>query len=51
MSSKRGTVDLHMPIKKDGEKDKRYKDPQICNKNGQRDKRCKLMDNNRKKIK
>jgi hypothetical protein len=51
MSPKRGTTDLRMPITKDGEKDKRYKDPQICNKDGKRDKRCKLMDINRKKLK
>jgi hypothetical protein len=51
MPSKRGTTDLRMPITKDGEKDKRYKDPQICNKDGKRDKRCKLMDINRKKVK
>jgi hypothetical protein len=48
-TSTRGTSDLHMPTKQNGDKDKRYKDPQFCNKNGTRDQRCCLMDRNRKK--
>ena len=46
---KRGTVNLQMPVKQNGEKDNRYKDPQFCNKNGTRDKRCNLLNDNRKK--
>jgi hypothetical protein len=49
ITSKRGTTDLCMPTKHNGEKDKRYKDPQFCNKNGTRDQRCSLINNKRNK--
>uniref|UniRef100_A0A6C0IS23 Uncharacterized protein n=1 Tax=viral metagenome TaxID=1070528 RepID=A0A6C0IS23_9ZZZZ len=45
----RKTTDLRMPTKTNGSKDKRYKDPQMCNKNGQRDKRCNLTNKKRNK--
>lgn len=36
----RRTTELKMPVRKtDGEKDKRYKDPQFCKESGQRDMR------------
>jgi hypothetical protein len=47
--TKRGTNDIRMPITKNGKKDKRFTDPQFCNKNGTRDMRCNLMDKNRKR--
>jgi len=46
---KRGTTDLRMPVKQNGEKDRRYKDPQFCNKDGKRDQRCNIMNTNRNK--
>lgn len=48
-TTKRGTTDLFMPVKLNGEKDLRYKDPQFCKKNGQRDKRCNIINTSRKK--
>jgi hypothetical protein len=47
-STKRGTTDIAMPKRKDGVTDKRYVDPQMCNKNGKRDMRCTLTDGKRK---
>jgi hypothetical protein len=41
--NKRSVNDIGMPKKKNGEKDKRYTDPQILKNNGQRDLRCSLM--------
>lgn len=35
------TTNLHMPLKKDGTKDKRYTMPQFCKLNGTKDKRTK----------
>jgi hypothetical protein len=48
-NNKRGTTDLHIPIKQNGEKDKRYTNPQFCNKDGKRDMRCNLINENQKK--
>ena len=48
-TTKRGTTDLQMPVKQNGEKDLRYKDPQFCNKNGKRDKRCNIINTSRVK--
>lgn len=35
------TINLHMPLKKDGTKDERYTLPQFCKSNGTKDKRTK----------
>ena len=35
-NNKRGTTNVHMPTKQNGEKDKRYSDPQFCDKDGKR---------------
>lgn len=35
----RKTIDLHMPLKKDGSIDKRFTLPQFCKSDGSRDKR------------
>lgn len=48
-TTKRGTTDMYMPTKQNGEKDKRYTDPQFCNKDGKRDMRCNLTNDNRRK--
>ena len=52
-NNKHGTINVHIllstPIKQNGEKDKRYTNPQFCNKDGKRDMRCNLMNENRKK--
>ena len=48
-NTKRGTINVHIPIKQNGEKDKRYTNPQFCNKDGKRDMRCNLMNENQKK--
>ena len=48
-TTKRGTNNLQMPVKQNGEKDLRYKDPQFCNKNGKRDQRCNIIHISRKK--
>jgi len=42
-TSKRKTTDLQIPLKNNGEIDKRYNEPQFCNKDGKRDKRCNLL--------
>ena len=39
MTTKRGTTDLKMPMKKDGTKDKRYSVPQFLKKDGTMDRR------------
>ncbi len=39
-SSIRRTTDLKRPLTKSGKPDKRFKNPEFCNKDGTRDKRC-----------
>jgi hypothetical protein len=49
MPAARRTADVKMPIRiSDGQKDKRYKDPQFCKSTGQRDMRVKRTAERRK---
>lgn len=42
-NSTKRTTDVKIPIKKNGDKDNRYTEPQFTKKDGTRDKRTKLM--------
>ena len=47
-ANQRKISDIGLPKTSRGEKDKRYKDPQILKNDGTRDKRCNLMCNKKK---
>jgi hypothetical protein len=47
-SNQRKVSDIGIPKTSQGEKDKRYKEPQILKNDGTRDKRCNLMSSKKK---